>query len=176
MPAVRVDDAFRDREAEADAAAIAAARLPEAIEQVIEMLLRNARTGVGDAEHDLHLVRPRREHDAPAGGRELDRVADEVAEHLEQTAFVGADEAFMLWRVGAQLDVMLFGGWIQRPSGLAHERAGIDVGEVEGQTSGLKARRVEQIANEPIHLPDRSLGDLEHPAPPRGRKVVDLQQ
>src|SRR5207245_6628183 len=59
-PTVRLHDRARDRQAEAAAAVIAAARLVgpvEAVEDPLEPLGRNARTRVGDAELDVPVAR-----------------------------------------------------------------------------------------------------------------------
>src|SRR5690606_8465012 len=90
-PAVRLDDAARDGEAEAGAGAAGAARLPERVEEARALLLGDARPGVRDAEDDVAAVARRAHGDAAALGRELDRVVDQVGEDLEDAVVVDGD-------------------------------------------------------------------------------------
>ena len=89
--AVCLDDALRDVQAKPRACAPRLARLPEPIEQVRQALRGNSRSRVGDAEHHLATGGARANIDAAAPRRELERVADEVGEDLEDTTAVGED-------------------------------------------------------------------------------------
>src|SRR5689334_13294669 len=81
-PTVRFDDAFRNREAETEPAPIAAIRLPEAPEDVRDLLGRNARTSIDYRKADF-AIGARGAHEHLAARRcELDRVSHEVREQL----------------------------------------------------------------------------------------------
>src|SRR5258708_36016401 len=77
---VAAHDAERDVEAEADPARIAA---PVALEQVAEVIRRDARAGVVHGEADQAALLLRLHHDAAPGRRELERVSDQVAQDLQ---------------------------------------------------------------------------------------------
>src|SRR5690606_26272944 len=80
--AVRFDDPLGEGEAEACARALGPARLPELVEHVVELTLRDPRPCVADPEP--HLVPfPRRADGDSSFLCELDRIADQVAEELE---------------------------------------------------------------------------------------------
>jgi hypothetical protein len=66
-------------------------RLPEPIEQVRQILRRDAGPGVADPEP--HFIGPgaRPDGDLAAGRRELHRVADQVLEHLLQALGIGLE-------------------------------------------------------------------------------------
>ena len=83
--AVRFDDALRDRKAEPGALAVRACRLPESIEDTRQILDRDAGARIGNPEDDLLIPHRRRDRDATAGVRELDRIADQVKQDLLKT-------------------------------------------------------------------------------------------
>src|SRR4051812_28934365 len=89
--AVHLDEMARQREADAEPAKLArhaGVRLPEALEDERQMLLRDADAGVGYA--DLHGSAPlgRAQRHAPFGPRELNRVREQVPEHLQQAVVI----------------------------------------------------------------------------------------
>src|SRR5205814_1082510 len=93
--AVELDEVADDREAEAQAAERPRARrvgLPEAFEEVGEELGRDApaRVANGQLEVGVHALQP--DVDAPALGRELDRVGDEVPHRLLQPFRISPDQ------------------------------------------------------------------------------------
>src|SRR5690606_5127044 len=89
--AVRLDDAPGDREAQAGAPAIILPPLPEPIEHVRKLIRRDARAMV--AHRDQHPVAaPLAAHlDRAADVGELDRVADEVADHTNDFRPIDVD-------------------------------------------------------------------------------------
>src|SRR5437870_12536594 len=102
--AVQLDQAFREREAEARpfvAAALARVELHELLKQL--SLIRRGDADAGVAHGDAHgagVLEPRAERDAPAIGRELDGVGEEVEKHLAEAPAVGRDYEV----VGRRLD------------------------------------------------------------------------
>ena len=79
---MRLDDPLRDGEAESDAALVVFARLPELIEEMLDLLRRDARASVADIKDDLPLAAHCPERHISAFGCELECVAEEIAEHL----------------------------------------------------------------------------------------------
>src|SRR6266480_2980000 len=87
--AMRFDDPLHDRESEADAAARRFPRLPEPVEDVRQFLGRDARTRVANGEFHRGFTRRRADLDASILGSELDGVATEVREDLQEPLAVG---------------------------------------------------------------------------------------
>src|SRR5690606_33282866 len=160
--AVRLDDALGDGEAEADAAAARVAGLPEAVEEVRELIGRDAGPGVADLEAHLVAIAFDVDAHAPAFGRELDGVADEVAERLEQAVAVDADSG-RLGLVAAQLE-------LERPLRRDHterlvqaleQRRGAVGARLDEQAAGLDAPQVEQVGDQAVHLLGRRADALD---------------
>src|SRR5487761_1204729 len=85
--AVRIDDRLGDRQAEARSRNRADVRLvaaEERIEEPLAIVLGDAAARVGDLEHSVAAAAPGANSDATALRRELDRVRDEVVEHLRE--------------------------------------------------------------------------------------------
>src|SRR5439155_5416724 len=84
-PAVRFDDALRDVEAKSRAAGLrGVAHLAEGLEEARDVVGMQAHARVVDAHDDVPVRRARLDPDRAAGGRELERVAEEVEEDLRQ--------------------------------------------------------------------------------------------
>ena len=80
-----VDDGLRDRQAEPgarDRLVLRPLRAEEAIEQVSLRLRRDAHAGVGDLDANVAVALGGAEVDSAAGRRELQRVREEVVDHL----------------------------------------------------------------------------------------------
>src|SRR6185295_4010354 len=89
-------DPLHDAEAEPDATRTARAARPhlmERLEDVREVARRHAGARVGDGDREPSVARPGRGlHDDAARLRELDRVVDEVPEHLMDLDAVGLED------------------------------------------------------------------------------------
>src|SRR5688572_22794289 len=82
-PFVGLDDSLDDGEPQSDAAAVAAPALPVESEDVRQLVRWHPWPGVAHRDPDFRrTLQPRLDRDAPSLGGELDRVADEVREHL----------------------------------------------------------------------------------------------
>src|SRR5688500_389477 len=83
-PGVRVDNTARDEQAQPEATAIVLVNLREPLEHRFDSIGRDARALV--AYRDLHLIVDAlgAQQDAGAARAELDRVTNQVAEHLEE--------------------------------------------------------------------------------------------
>src|SRR6266542_5932597 len=92
LASVHLDDLLNDREPEAsprDRLPRAAAHPAEPLEDVPDLVLRDADAGVADAHERKAALDPAREGDGAALGRVLDRIVDDVADDLEQAVAVG---------------------------------------------------------------------------------------
>ncbi len=90
-PTMSFDNTFHDCQTKAQArpAALLLARLPESVEEVRQLLGGDSGAAVRDPEMDL-IVMPRGTHrDSPACLGELDRVADQVFQYLQDTVAIG---------------------------------------------------------------------------------------
>ena len=79
---MRLHDAFCDGQSKSDTTVIVAPRLPEIIEEVPHVCLRDARSGVRDVKRDVIAIGRRAYRHASALGGEFDRVADKVSDKL----------------------------------------------------------------------------------------------
>src|SRR6058998_2908878 len=84
-PAMHFDEGFGDSEAEAGAVVAARERavdLAERLERARNLLRRHADAGVADADQQVAVVALGRDAHLAAGGRELDRVGEQVQQRL----------------------------------------------------------------------------------------------
>src|SRR6185436_16410811 len=91
---VHLDEVPRQREPDAEPAELArraGVRLPEALEDVRQVLGGDADAAVLHADHDRPVVAPRAQRDSAARRRELDRVRQQVPQDLLQPIAIGAD-------------------------------------------------------------------------------------
>src|SRR5260370_36851279 len=87
LASVHLHDLLNDREAEASPGYRlrgAAAHSPEALEDVADLVRRDAETGVRDADQRVTALDAAGQRDRAAFGRVLDRVVDQVAHDLDQ--------------------------------------------------------------------------------------------
>src|SRR5438445_782627 len=117
VPAVQLDDVTHNGEAEPEAAVSAADRclaLTEAIEDERKELAANAlaRVADGDPRHRGATFEP--DIDAAARRRELDRVGEEVPDHLLQTAGIGRHRAEGRIQTRLQPNAFGIGGGLYR--------------------------------------------------------------
>src|SRR5688500_18784119 len=82
---MRLDDTPGDGESETGATTPRPGRLPEAVEDPRQVVGGDAAARIGDPEDDPLIRRGRASRDPAACRRELDRVANEVLEDLQQS-------------------------------------------------------------------------------------------
>ena len=136
--------------------------LPEVIEDAVEVARCDPAPAVLDGHHDLRVVDRRATHPHPTAARgELDRIRDEIDEHLTDAVTVGpglgdAGDALVgdldTGRLGARGDV--------------RERSGDDGRHVarcrlDGELARIDRREVEQIAHELLHALGGAMDGLE---------------
>src|SRR5581483_10748494 len=101
--AVRVDDRARDEEAEPGAGHLLcnrARRAEEPLEHLLRLAGREPDSRVAHLEHRSVGIPANADIDAPALGRELDRVRDEIVEELEEASLVALEHGLALPREG----------------------------------------------------------------------------
>ena len=161
-----------DRQPEAGAAVAArhrGVRLLERAEDLVELVLRNADAGIADREVQLRVALAPLEHldadDDLAGVGELDRVADQVHEHLAEPVGIAHEKVGNFgFDVGGELQSLVLGRDRQPPERVCQvvanaegpmgelELARLDLGEVEDvvddvqQVVGGAANELELLA------------------------------
>src|SRR5229473_3912664 len=80
--AVRFDDSLRDRQPQTNSSTVSAIALPQPSKDVWQRIGRNARSGVHHNESRFLLPSTSSQNNFSTGGREFDRIADEVRQHL----------------------------------------------------------------------------------------------
>jgi hypothetical protein len=107
----------------------------EPVEDARQFLGGNADAGVGDFEHGIGAGRPGDDRDLPAGRGELQRVGEQVGDHLMQPARVGQD--LDAGQPPAQRHVSGL-----EPAGQAVGRGGGDAGQIAGTAVQPQGGRV----------------------------------
>ena len=128
---MRLDDSLRDRQAESDSAQIAFACLEEAIENTELIGGGDTTTGIGDTEHDLRAATRRANCDQSMAWRELQRVADQIADRLQDAIAVGAHQTLADRNHALQRDLPIQRGLTERLLDLMEDRASIYTSSIE---------------------------------------------
>src|SRR5207244_3612776 len=89
--AVGLDDALGDWKAEPGAETPSLGCLPEPVKDMRQVLGRDTSARIRNSEDDLVIPRGRTYRDGTASLRELDRVADQVLEHLKESIPITPD-------------------------------------------------------------------------------------
>src|SRR5437879_2164423 len=98
-PAMRLDDALADREAEPGAPAAAGLPTVKLLEDLVLLAPGQPRAAVGDLDGDGAVRRGRDDPDRTFGRRVLDRVVEEVDQHLLDEHVVDRHERQIRWDV-----------------------------------------------------------------------------
>ena len=137
-----------DREAEAQPAVVAGVggiALAEALEDVGKDLRADALAGVLDGDHHVGIDPLDARGDAPAPGRELDRVRDQVPDHLPQAVGVAGHQAGRGIEDGLYLDPTRVRRRHQRLDGRRHHGRHLDGAHVQAELRPHDARQVEDV-------------------------------
>jgi hypothetical protein len=81
--------ALHDGKSKAGTPALRVGRLPEPVENVLEVRFRDSWSRIGDGEDDLVSFHLCAQSDATAGLAELDRIPDQILEYLVEPIAVG---------------------------------------------------------------------------------------
>src|SRR6185436_17962778 len=142
-PAVRVDDALRDRQPQAGSAcARSVCRLPIPVEDAIEMLARDPCTSIPYRKNQPPIAIFGAYNDPPVARRELDRVTQEVSEHLNDSNVVGPNERKIGRNAGAERDSVLLRFDLEHVEGLQHHLRWILFAQLQGEMPQFDARHV----------------------------------
>src|SRR5262245_6535643 len=153
-PAVHLDDAPDDREAQAAAAPAGLARAratEEPIEDPRQLVRVDPDAGVRDPDRRAAVARPAdADPDRPAPWRELQRVADEVRHDLPDPDRVVANSDRLGRDVGGQLDATA----TSRRGGLLDRRfdgrADVVRAQIEQDEAGVELRELEEVLGQPV--------------------------
>jgi hypothetical protein len=132
----------------------------EAVEQATLLGDRDPDAVVRDGKHEIVAGHPQSDHDAPTVLGELDRVRDEVVEHLAQAGGVAHHGRH---RVGVetQVDAARVRGRPQDLDRLRGEIGEVDLLRLERELPGFDLRDEEQVAHEPQEPVGVAVHDLE---------------
>ena len=154
------EDAPRDVEAEAESPPVAAADLPELPEDGLQARGGNSPSGIRDGDAHLAPGAPRADGDAGPSRRELERVAEQIGEHLEDPLAIEAGLERGPAGVRSDLDP------VRRGCGLEHLDRFADEGEQVAhcgrhqELPGLDAGDVHQVPDQAVHPRRQALDGL----------------
>src|SRR5690606_6034933 len=169
--AVGLHDTLGDGEAEARAALLATVRAPEALEYAVQVLRVDAGTGVGDRDANPALRRRRGNLDAAARGYELERVAEQVREHLEDAPAIHVNGGQPGLDATVEADRALARQLLEHHARLAHEESDLGPLAPDEELPRVDLRDVEQVLQESLHLLGRDADARDAGVPPIGRHV-----
>src|SRR6266852_3066650 len=152
LAAMHLDDLLNDREAQAGPGyrlGGAAADPPEAFEDMLDLVRRDAQPGVGDADERKTAVGAGRQRHRPAIGRVLDRIVDEVAQDLDETVAISVDDREARIEIGLEVD-----DHGRRRRGPGHDvgehLVDVDLGQADAHPARLHAVEVEHVADQAV--------------------------
>ncbi len=149
--------------------------LVQAIEDQREVLRADPRSRIPHGDLDLAAGAGERHVDAPACGRELERVGQEVADGLLQPAGIAARDFRACRHRRVQFDALLRGSRLERLHGGVHDRRGIQAVEFEREAADEDARDVEQILDQAKLHARVTVDDAEAVSDAIGRQAPLLQ-
>ena len=95
-----LDDTFGDLKSQPGADTARPGCLPESVKDSRQVLGRDTRARIRHSEDDLVVPRRRTDRDRTASVRELDRIADQVLEHLKESIPITPD----VGKIAVQVD------------------------------------------------------------------------
>ncbi len=149
--ALGLDQLLDDRQAQAGTRLLALWRLRgdvEPLEHVGEVLGPDTRPVVGDL--DLGSLCRRAVADHHLGRRELDRVLDEVRQHLRQAIRVRHHHRARAWAVDQDLEIVALGLALEPGSHVRDQLAQVDVAGLEPELPGLQLGQVQEVAHQAL--------------------------
>ena len=161
---MRLDDRLHDREPQPGAPdGRGRRRAEEALEQLLDLVLGDADARVGDLEHRVVPLPIQAHRHGPSLRRELDRVGEEVAQHLDETLAVGGERARLIGLLEPHPDALSFRGGAGRLD-LAHDELDqVDLRRVEREPFGVHLRDLEDVVHEGVQPVGVAVDDVEEP-------------
>ena len=132
-----------------------------------EVLGRDSGARVRDREARLALLDRDLETD-PALFGELDRVAQEVGEHLQNPVAVAVHERPRPGQLRLERDAFLRGERLHGEQRVLGQRARVAAGPSDAEAAGIDSRDVEQIVDQPAHRVRLALQPADEIARKRG--------
>ena len=161
---MQLDDAPGDRKAQARAALLARARavdLLELLEDALLVLGRDADAGVGHRDQEAAVLDLGPDaHGAGLG--ELDRVADQVHQHLGEPALVAAPARQVRRHVDLERELLLRRQRLGRAHHVQHQLAHRVVDRRERQLAGLDLGQIEHVVDQAEQMAAVLLDALQH--------------
>ena len=154
--------------------------MAKALEDRLQPVGRDPAARVPDREARASLFgigRAGRDRDRAQAGRELDRVAEQVHEHLDDPIGVDRDRQTLI-HVGGHRQAVLRGVHLDDLDRIRHQRGGPDRGELELHGTRVHALNVEHVVDQADQPVGVGHGELEHALGLRGQLAEDaaLQQ
>ena len=126
------------------------------------MSLGYSRAGVADGEAELVPGALAADGDCASSRGELERVGDEVGEHLKHPLVVEVGQEGALDGLELEGDPLLRRGVRERFDGLGEQRDRVAARGLESELAGVDAHDIDQIPDEPVHAGGVALNAL-HP-------------
>src|SRR5688572_20331038 len=150
--AVGLDDAARDGETHTEAFPALGPRLPEPVEDMRQMLGRDADARIVDGDEDT-FARPPYVDSYPATGLgELEGIADQVREHLAETLPIRGYGRQRPLQFGRELQRAAARDRREHVDHFLYHVLDADVAELQCDSPSLELLHIEQVVDEPLHL------------------------
>lgn len=149
---MRLNDPLGDIKTEAIAFLRGGFGLPSSFKQQRELIGGNAWTGVFHHKNDIAVASGRFKIDGAVGGREFDRVADQIRKHLHQTAPIALNFPEVGRKMADKLNLFFFGQRLEGIDDVGQQLPEIFFVEVEREVSRLDFVGDQQILDQPLHL------------------------
>jgi len=157
---VRLDNTFCDCQSEPDPAPVRRLRLPEPAKDVWQLLRRNPGAGIDHAKPHLSVDALRTHRDTAVARSELDRVADEVGQHLLNSCGIRVHHWKVVVNVGIESDSASRRQWTQHVDRIVDKRRGRLGFNVDREPARLHLLHVEQVLDHPVHAVGGPAHDL----------------
>ena len=149
---MRLNDALGDIQPQPAAGGVVFSLGPIAIEHMGQIVRRNALTGVAHRKYNLLAGAHGADADVALARSELDRIADQVRQHLEQALRVGLDLQARL-DIERQVDALFRGQGRQQRIRLFKNLADVQRHRLDHIAPGFDFRGVEQVFQQHVHAP-----------------------
>lgn len=167
--AVELDETLGDGKPEAGASLLAGRR-PEAVEDLLDRVGLDAWSLIDDRKADAITLAIGAHHDRSAFGTELDGVAHQVLEHLENARGVAPGDDREV-AVSGEVDLLLSRDRQEVLEGRIDELGGGVPGDLETDLGALETRLIEELRDQRHHARRRPLDGLDALSPERSFRI-----
>src|SRR5262245_59265639 len=161
------DQVLHDREPQARPAGGARARLVDAVEALedpVEVAARDADARVLHRDQAVAVLTGEPQRDAPGRARVLDRVVDQVVEHLRHGLLVAAHPQGALAAPDLEAQALRRQGWLAQAQHAVEHLAPVDRRALDRELARLDARQAEEVGHQvgqPLHVGVDALKELD---------------